>query len=294
MSDTMHHDATQNTRDAERASPSELPTPTTATPLRGWRIVITRAEEQADSLAERLRSLGAEPLAYPTIAFAPPEDVRPLDEALRRIPTGAYTWLMLTSVNAVNAVQQRIHSFGQEPRAFLADHCKVAAVGPTTTTACNELLGMQPAIVPKKFVAEALAEAMGDMRGQRALLANADIARPVLQQKLSEAGAEVERVVAYRTIPATGGVDLPPLLAAGTVHAITFTSGSTARYFVERIGQATLDAARQTIIACIGPIAADAAREAGLPPTLVASTYTEQGLVEALVQYAQQKGATCE
>lgn len=275
------------------ATSETLPPPTHA-PLHGWRIVITRAEEQADSLAERLRSLGAEPLAYPTIAFAPPDDVRPLDEALLRISTGAYTWLLLTSVNAVKAVQQRLRALEQAPYTFLATHCRVAAVGPTTTAACADLLGVQPAIVPKKFVAEALAEAMGDMRGQRALLANADIARPVLEQKLREAGAAVDRVVAYRTVPATGGIDLPRLLAAGTIHAITFTSGSTVRYFIERIGPAALAAARQTTIACIGPIAAETAREAGLPPTVVATTFTEQGLVEALVQYAQQKGATCE
>lgn len=260
-----------------------------ASSLHGWRVVITRSEEQSDSLSERLRKLGAEPIVYPTIMFIPPEDLRPLDDALHRLVQGGYDWLVLTSVNAVKAVQERCDTLGytcSESGLGAQSTWKLAAVGPTTTTACHELLGIQPAIVPKKFVAEALAEAMGNMQGQRILLANADIARPVLQERLQEAGAQVDRYIAYQTVPATGGVDVPGLLQQNAIDAITFTSGSTVRYFVERIGTEALQLARQKVIACIGPIAADGAREVGLPPTVVAQTYTEEGLVEALLNYA--------
>lgn len=268
------------------------PRPDATRPLYGWRVVVTRAEDQADGLTERLQALGAEPVAYPTIAFAPPDDPRPLAEALRRLADGGYDWLVLTSVNTVRAVRaasERVSSSATGDLVLSNVNVKVAAVGPTTTAACGELLGVQPAVVPGKFVAEALAEALGDMQGQRVLLANADIARPVLHERLQAAGALVDRVVAYHTVPASGGVDLPPLLAEGAIDAITFTSGSTVRYFVRRVGPEALEHARQTVIACIGPIAADAARAAGLPPTIVASTYTEEGLVVALVEWRQQQ-----
>jgi len=271
------------------------PRPDATRPLHGWRVVVTRAEDQADGLTERLQSLGAEPVAYPTIAFAPPDDPRPLAEALRRLADGGYDWLVLTSVNAVRAVRAvRAASEMASPSAtgdlVLSNvNVKVAAVGPTTTAACVELLGVQPAVVPGKFVAEALAEALGNMQGQRVLLANADIARPALHERLQAAGALVDRVVAYHTVPASGGVDLPPLLAEGAIDAITFTSGSTVRHFVRRVGPEALEHARRTVIACIGPIAADAARAVGLPPTIVASTYTEEGLVAALVEWRQQQ-----
>jgi uroporphyrinogen-III synthase len=258
---------------------------TASAPLQGWRIVITRSEEQSDSLSQRLQELGAEPVIYPTIAFAPPEDLQPLDTALQQLLSGEYDWMMLTSVNAVKAVHQRLIELAPQHPTLESVDCKLAAVGPTTTAACEELLHIQPAIVPKKFVAEALAEAMGDMHGQRVLLANADIARPVLQERLREAGAIIDRVVAYRTVPATGGVDMPALLHAGEVDAITFTSGSTARYFVDRIGSEALVEAQNKVIACIGPIAAEGAAAVGLPATIVAQTYTEEGLVEALVEY---------
>jgi uroporphyrinogen-III synthase len=84
-------------------------------------------------------------------------------------------------------------------------------------------------------------------------------------------------------------IDLPALLAAEQIGAITFTSGSTVRYFVQRIGPAALADARRTIIACIGPITADAARELGLPPTIIADPSTEEGLIEALELYVKQQ-----
>jgi uroporphyrinogen-III synthase len=259
--------------------------------LTGWRVVVTRAEEQADSLSERLRGLGAIPLPYPTISFVPPDDMQPLDQALRQAMQGDYDWLILTSVNAVKAVRARLNELGYSaPVDMTSPPFRLAAVGPTTMAACQELLGIAPAVVPKKFVAEALAEAMGPIPGQRVLLANADIARPILQKLLQQAGATVDRVVAYCTVPATGGEDIPRLLSEGRIDAITFTSGSTIRSFIDRIGPKGLEHARTVIIACIGPVAAKTAQESGLPPTIVASTYTEEGLVEALLSYARTTG----
>lgn len=261
-------------------------------PLAGLRVVVTRSEDRADGLVERLRALGAEPIIYPTIAFAPPEDCGPLDAALQRLSSGGYDWLILTSVTAVQVVAQRLPPVARHASAAAF---AVAAVGPTTAAACVELLGMTPAVMPEQFIGEALAEALGDRRGQRVLLANADIARPALEEQLRAAGALVERVIAYHTVPASGGdVDMPALLAAGAVDVITFTSGSTARYFVQRIGPAALEAARRTVIACIGPATAAVARQSGLPPALVAEVFTEEGLVAALVRelsHAQSSGA---
>lgn len=259
---------------------------TQASPLQNWRVVITRSEEQADSLAERLRNLGAEPISYPTISIAHPEDITPLDDALREVLNGTYDWIVLTSVNTVKVVKQRLELLRPEQPTLESVDCQVASVGPTTTNACKELLGAHPAIVPKKFYAEGLAEAMGNVAGQKILLANADIARPVLHELLQQAGADINRVIAYRTVPATGGENMPQLLRDGAIDAITFTSGSTARYFVERIGNEALAYAQKSVVACIGPIAADGAKAVGLPPNVVASTYTEEGLVDALVAYA--------
>jgi uroporphyrinogen-III synthase len=260
-----------------------------ACPLAGWRIVVTRSEGQADRLSNMLRNAGAEPLPYPTIAFAPPDDVQRLDDALQRLYSGGYDWLILTSVTGVRAVQARLEQFSIAAPGKNVQNApfKLAAIGAATATACTELLGLQPAVVPEKFVAEALAQALNDLNGQRVLLAQAEMARHVLRDHLQSIGAQVDAVIAYRTVPASGGVDLAPLLVAGEVHAITFTSSSTVRFFMQRIGADALEHARRAIIACIGPITAQTARDAGLIPTVEAEPSTIEGLVTALIDYHQ-------
>jgi uroporphyrinogen-III synthase len=271
----------------------------TGSALAGRRVVVTRAEAQGEALAALLRAEGAEPIAFPCIAIAPPDDPAPLAEALARLEAGAFDWLVLTSANAVHAL---IEAKGEGEKAkagasavssspvrpspvalrLSPSPIRLAAVGPATAAAARELLALEPAVVPEAFVAEALAEALGDLRGRRVLLLNSAIARPILAKLLAEAGAHVERVVAYRTVTASGGCDLPALLAAGAVDAITFTSGSTVRGFAERVGEAGLELARHTTIACIGPLTAQAARDQGLPPTVVAASSTAEGLVASL------------
>ncbi len=258
-------------------------------PLAGWRVVITRSEGQRDGLAQRLRALGAEPLFFPTIAFSPPEEPAALDDALLRLRLGHFDWMALTSANAVRFMLKRWVDSGLTlvDGKPLLPPLRVATVGPATAAACQAELGIAPSVVPETFVAEALAEALGDLTGQRLLLLNADLARPTLERMLRENGALVERVVAYHTVPAQGGVDLVPLLIAGQITALTFTSGSAARFFVQRIGLEAVAHARRTIIACIGPVTAEECRAVGLPPSVTATNFTEEGLVDALVEYAQ-------
>jgi uroporphyrinogen-III synthase len=259
-----------------------------ADPLIGWRVVVTRSEGQADRLSNLLRKAGAEPLAYPTIAFAPPHDMQALDNAVQHLYSGAYDWLILTSVTGVRVLHERLehrHTDNQsQPAPF-----KLAAVGAATATACSELLGLQPAVVPEKFVAEALAEALNELEGQRVLLAQAEMARHVLRDHLESIGAHVDAVISYRTVPANGGIDLVPMLMAGDVHAITFTSSSTVRFFAQRIGADAVEQARRAIIACIGPITAKTAEEFGLSPTIEAEPSTIEGLVNALIDYRQKQ-----
>jgi uroporphyrinogen-III synthase len=234
-------------------------------------------------MALRLRELGAEPIVYPTIAYAPPDDVAALDAALARLSAGAYDWLILTSAQAVRALAE--HSTLNIQHSPLS----IAAVGPATAAACAELLGLRPATVPEQFIAEELAAALGDLAGRRVLLPNADIARPTLEDRLCAAGALVERVVAYRTVPApAGGLDMAAMLAAGQIGAITFTSGSTARAFAQKVGPEGLELARKTVIACIGPSTAAACRAVGLAPHVVAEVSTEEGLVEALIAHMEE------
>lgn len=248
-------------------------------PLAGRMVVLTRAAERASGLAARLRAFGAELIIYPTIAYAAPERPDLFAAALGRLAAGAYDWLLLTSRVAVEAVAAGLP-------APLPPACRLAAVGAATARACRDLLGRAPEVVPERFIAEGLADALGDLAGARVLLPNADIARPVLEQRLRTGGAAVDRVVAYRTVPAPdNGLDMAGLLAAGRTDVISFTSASTARYFAQKVGPAGLAHARRAAIACIGPATAAACRELGLEPALVADPSTEESLAAAIAAY---------
>lgn len=252
-------------------------------PLQGLRVLVTRAEGRGGALAERLRALGAEPVVRPTIAYAAPPDPAALDAALGRLEAGVYEWLLLTSVRTVEAVAAALGE--RAPQLANRVSLKVGAVGPATADACRRLLGYEPAAVPESFLGTELAAAMGDAAGRRVLLPNADLARPATEERLREAGAVVDRVIAYSTVPAPGGEELAALLASGGLDAVLFTSGSTARYFARQVGPAGLEAARTLTVACIGPSTADVCRELGLEPAVVAGVFTEEGLVEALVRH---------
>lgn len=256
----------------------------TSRPLAGKRIVITRPPHKAESFAERLRELGAEPVLMPTIAIHPPADPAPLDHALRHLDR--YDWIIFTSANAVTYLWQRLEALALDP-AYIGWPA-VAVIGPATSAAVQEH-GLMPAVVPDKHVAEALFDALQqstDLSGTRILLPQGNLARPVLADLLREAGAEVETVVAYEIIRP----EIDPTLLSQPFDAVTFTSSSTVQNFVEMFDD-PLSVVGSALVACIGPVTADTARELGLPVHVTAEPHTVDGLIDALVGVFERKPA---
>jgi uroporphyrinogen-III synthase len=271
--------------------------------LRGKRILVTRTREQASAFSERLRALGAIPVEFPTIRIAPPQDWGPLDEALRKLYAGPYfDWLVFTSANGVERVFERLQALGLDGRAV--GNARVAAIGPATAAALARC-GIQADLVPQEYIAEGVAGALIEdarrrgvaLTGKRILLARAAEARQVLVSELQEAGALVCEVAAYRTLPVESddeqGREVARMLRAGELHMITFTSSSTVRNFMQWLEQSVPDIAGELrgqttahstlpVIACIGPVTARSARQAGLDVSIEAATFTIDGLIEAL------------
>lgn len=258
-----------------------------ASALAGRRVVVTQAAHQAPEFAAQLTARGAEPLLYPCIAIAPPADPAALDAALRDVAAGRFAWLVLTSANTVTAIRQRLAGLMLDAAAL--DAVAIAAIGPATAGAVRRQFGREADLVAGEQQAEGLVAALAPViqPGQRLLAPQADLARPVLVQELAGRGAEVASVAAYRTGIGHGGVDLPALLAAKQVDAVTFTSSSTVRNLVTRLhaegGQ--LRQLDDLCIACIGPVTAATAGELGLPATVVAEQQSVEGLVDALDGY---------
>lgn len=258
------------------------PSPSPHALLQGKRVLVTRPHAQASDLVHRLQELGAVPIALPTIRIVAPADAYAgLDAALRQLAT--FDWIVFTSVNGVVHVWQRLAALGLDPQAVA--RVRLAAIGPATAEALRER-GMGVVVVPERYVAEALLEAIPAPAGQRFLLPRAAGARDALHIGLCAAGATVVEVHAYDTVAAEFSAEALALLDHG-VDVLTFTSSSTVRNFVAQVGAERAQAlATQAVVVAIGPITADTAHEFGLRVDAVATEYTIAGLVQALVRSA--------
>ena len=260
-------------------------------PLSGIGILVGRARHQANALSSGLRELGAEVIEIPFIEIRKPRSYQPLDLALKNLRD--YDWLILTSVNGVEAVWDRLKKLRLTKRQL--PQLKIAAIGPATKKAIQER-GLKVHAVPEKYVAESVVERLhGQVKGKRVLLARAKVARDVIPRELRKLGAKVDVAEAYETVvPKASRTRLRNLLKdpKRRPNIITFTSSSTARNFVELLGLAWRGRPRprksvQRLpgikFASIGPITSATLRELGLPVDVEAKQYTIPGLIKAIV-----------
>lgn len=257
--------------------------------LEGLTVVVTRPKRQAPELADALLDRGARPLLYPTIEIVEPEDRAPLLEAARM--ARAFDWIVFTSVNGVEAFVEALDEVeltAEELTGGDGRTVRICAIGPATGEAAARA-GLAPDVIPGEYVAEAAVEALAeadDLQGKRVLLPRSGGARDALPRGLRELGATLEVVAAYRTVPVSEKADaLRRLIEADTLDLITFTASSTVRGFHESIGA---DVGR-AVVAAIGPITAETARELGYEVAAVAREYTIPGLVEACERWARER-----
>ncbi|MDR7328429.1 bifunctional uroporphyrinogen-III C-methyltransferase/uroporphyrinogen-III synthase [Corynebacterium guangdongense] len=262
-------------------------------PLYGWRVLVPRTKEQAASMSARLSGYGAIPQSVPTISVEPPRNPAQMDRAIKGIVEGRYQWIVFTSVNAVTAVWDKLHELGLDARAFAGVH--IAAVG---TKTADELraLGLHPELLPRpteqnaaglvKVFPEYVEEL--DPVG-RVLLPRADIATDVLVDGLMDKDWEVDDVVAYRTVRAAPpAAEVRDQIKTGGFDAVCFTSSSTVKNLVGIAGKPH----QRTIIAAIGPMTAETAREMGLRVDVMPEVADVPSLVDALAEHVAQLRAT--
>ncbi len=244
-------------------------------PLHGKRVVVTRARAQASGLAATLRGLGAEVVELPAIRIEPrieSEEVRKVARAL-----AIYELVCLTSPNGVRLLFEAMEAAGLDARSLAG--VTVAAIGPGTARALAER-GVLADVVPERFVAEGLIEALEDteVSGARVLVARAAEARDVLPDALRERGAEVDVVALYETVrEQPGEIEIE---AAQSADYVTFTSSSTVTNLAEALGDRFPKGAR---VVSIGPITSETVRAAGLEVDVEAERHDIDGLLAALL-----------
>lgn len=257
-------------------------------PLLGKRIGVTRPEAQADGVIERLVGLGAEPVLMPLLEIRRPDDWSAVDAAIDRL--SEFDWLVFTSANGVDHFIGRLWDKGYDSRRF--GDLRIAAIGPSTAAAL-EGHRLRADLVPDEYRAEGLVDALRPLTaGRRVLWAGADRGRDVLPSGLGALGAEVSKVVVYRScdVPA-----LPPgvddLLLRGELDWIGLSSPAMARRLAALLPQdARKHVGTRIRLASISPVTTGAAREVGLAIAVEAAEFTWDGLLAAILAEEQRKG----
>ena len=276
---------------------SKRPAASMNRPLSGVRILVGRARHQAGALSAELRKLGAQVIEIPFIEIRKPRSFQPLDSALKNLY--AYDWLILTSVNGVEAMWERMSKLGRSLSTRRSNDTaptaevllpRVAAIGPATKKAIEQR-GLTVDVVPKEYVAESVVRSLRrKVRGKRVLLVRAKVARDVIPRELRKAGAHVDVVEAYETVvPQSSRARLKAALANPNrrPHIVTFTSSSTVKNFAALSGTrrgkkaAKLDGIR---MASIGPVTSSTLKELGFSVDIRAKEFTIPGLVAAIVR----------
>ena len=286
-------------------------------PLRGVRVLVGRARHQAGALSAELFKLGAQVLEIPFIEIRKPHSFEPLDSALKNL--ASYDWLILTSVNGVEAMAARMeklrlsfadlklkrdlgrsaranregHEFtsathtAKKNAALAAGAIRIAAIGPATKKAIEQR-GAKVDVVPKEYVAESVVRSLkAKVKGKRVLLVRAKVARDVIPRELRKARAHVDVVEAYETVvPASSRVRLRSAFAHvdKRPHVVTFTSSSTVKNFAALLGPRKPPAIAGTLTASIGPVTSATLRELGFPVDIAAKEFTIPGLVAAIAE----------
>lgn len=247
--------------------------------LAGLVVVVTRPASEDEVLSRTLVGLGADVIRLPMISFEPPADPGPLALALDR--WDRYDWVVFTSPRGVTWVAEALVARRSDPGRHPPR--RLAVVGPSTATVAQGI-GWTPELVPERFDAEGLLEAI-DRRGEsfsgaRILLPVAEVARDTLATGLRDRGAQVDVVVAYRSATPDTIEDglISGLLASASPTLIAFTSPSSARHLLDLAGGAVL----RLPVAAIGSVTAEAARGLGYRVVAVPDHHTMDGLVGAV------------
>jgi uroporphyrinogen III methyltransferase/synthase len=252
--------------------------------LKGKHILITRPEEQAKDFIEALKAQGAEPISFPTIRIISPRDWLKVDNAIENLTT--YDVLIFTSVNGVKNFFQRLKEKGKNISPL--KKLKMVAIGPKTAAAIEQF-HLRVDIIPKKFQAESVVEALekDGITGKRFLLPRAEKARDVLPKEITKRGGHINVVTVYRTSKGKGDVQaVKELFRKRLIHYITFTSSSTVKNFVELLAEKDISKMiKGAVVASIGPITADTAASLGIKTDILPENYTIPGLVKAISEY---------
>lgn len=251
-------------------------------PLFGKRIVVTRSRDQARELIELIEEAGAEAIEAPLFTTEPPEDATELVDAVAG--AGSYAWIVFSTATAVEQFLGVLLAGKGDIRSLQG--VRLCAIGPSSSERLGAY-GIKADLSATELGIGTVADAIGVEKGTRVLVLRPEHVRDTLSAELRQRGAEVDDVIAYRAVQKPeAGQDVYRMLLDGKIDAVTFASASNLRQFVDLIGRdQAIDLLGATVVAAIGPVTAEAARQLGLNVQVVPERFNTEALVEALIAH---------
>lgn len=278
---------------AAEANATETNSAETHPGFAGRRVLIPRGGNWGDNVSSLVRELGGVPVVVPLVKFAPPLDEGELVSALEEVEAGEYDWVTVTSVATVGVLS--------EGEVFVPSTTQLAAVGTATGDALEDA-GFHVSLTPTSHVSSAqtlateLIELLAD-EPARILVLHSDLASPVLSDALTDAGHDVNSVIAYRTVPVEANAAADELLMAAGCDAVLLTSGSIAAALLARFPALVVahadEEAEETeespvVFASIGPGTTAFAEHLGMRVAVTSETQNVEALVVSLAHYFEE------
>ncbi len=251
-------------------------------PLLGKKIVVTRAREQASSIAQSLSSLGAQVIEFPTIQINPIADFTEVKKETSKM--SEYDWVIFTSVNGVEHYYNALEKMKKDSRVFAST--KIAAIGPATAQGLKER-GIIADFVPTAYMAEGIVEGLNSfgVEGKNILIIRAKEARELLPKELEKAKAKVKILTIYETVPATNDKEkMQEMIKNNEIDCISFGSSSTVTNFFAQVPQNILENTKVKF-ASIGEITSNTLSTFGFTADIQPENFTIPELVEAIKEY---------
>ena len=248
-------------------------------PLFGKNILVTRSRTQSSTLVEKISDLGGNPIEIPTIKIEKIENNLELEEEINNLKD--YSYIIFSSKNAVDIFFDKLNKMGYDSRALY--NIKICAVGAETARHIKTR-GINPDIVPKKYIAEELYEELKDIveENDKILIPRAKNARDFLVKNLSEK-CFVKEVLTYESVIDYSKKDeLLDIMENENVDYITFASSSTVKNFMTLIGEGNINKLKSIKIISIGDITSKTIEEYGLKVYKQSETATIASMIDAI------------
>ncbi|MCP3741246.1 uroporphyrinogen-III synthase [Rossellomorea sp. BNER] len=251
-------------------------------PLEGKEILITRGEQEAESMSELVKQYGGIPHIVPLLAFRSFEDRKQTDY-INQLPE--YDWVIFTSKNTVRFFVTLMKENGI---SLPMTNCKIGAVGDKTGDLLRSF-GITPDFIPDYFTAEDFAGQFlkEGKRPKKVLIPKGNLARNILASNLRDYGISCDEWILYENyFPQKNQETLKNLLLNYDLDAVTFTSSSAIHHYMKTVEKYNLNRIiKNQIFACIGPVAKETAENYGLKVVVVPNRYTMEDLVRVLGDY---------